>query len=256
MTMDIAKIQATLDTMREAFVDEIPDRSQEIENLVLEMAAGNGSVFDELFRSVHSFKGVSATHGMGQVSLVCHYFEDVLTSSAVDHLAGITEKLATSLLRYVDVMRNIHAVMAEGDGDFSDIEKELAALRVADFGQKRLALIVESSPVIAAICKQALERLNIKAIVMDDGMLALHRLLVDRFDILLVGKQIKSLNGGAVVCALRASDGRHKNVFAITLSSQADAGFGCNDANSCFVRKDGQLADQLEAVLSDKFAAA
>lgn len=83
-------------------------------------------------------------------------------------------------------------------------------------------LVVENSQYMANLYQHALKNQPVQVTEEDDGFEALGRLLREKFDILIMGAETRTLNGTALLYALRAANGinRHTRVFMVTSNEQ------------------------------------
>ena len=209
-----------LEQLRAAFVAELPERADVMESLVLrlEQQAERTEIFDELYRRVHSLKGSAGTHGVPIISSVCHHLEDHLNVVA-DTLDSIDAKFADLCLRHVDLVRHAVTQLESDDNNWAFIEEQLEVLRQAQLQNRRSALVVESSPFMMSLCTEALRGLPVRLSTEIDGLAALARLLAERFDFLITGRSLKTLNAAALVRALRASESANRTIKVIMLTS-------------------------------------
>lgn len=252
MTANFDVFQSLLWGMREQFLDELAERCDAIDNLIvaLEKTPNDREVFNELFRHVHSLKGSGGTHGLSIVTTICHHLENLLTETAAQNSFG--EIFATRALAFVDLLRRVEAPGRMENSDYASIESDLEALLQTTRQSRKSALIAESSAVMARIYQKAMDGLPLQVTVVDNGLMALERLVREPFDFAIVGRELKELNGIALMAALRTSQGLNHNIPAIMVSSNRD-GIPLHIELAALVARDQNLAHNLrgavEAVL-------
>src|SRR5271157_4633471 len=103
---------------RSLFVAESRENHENLVNnlLVLEKGADQNAI-DEIFRSVHTLKGASASMGFAEMERLCHAMEDVfqLVRSGT---AEVSQDLGNLLLACSDVLEQMIDEI-EGGGDSS-----------------------------------------------------------------------------------------------------------------------------------------
>lgn len=220
MSSNLDAFQALLATMRDEFLEELPERCDRCDELILtlENPPFDHEAFNDLFRSVHSLKGSGGTHGLGIITTICHQLENLLTET--NERRGFSASFATRALAYVDLLRQVAALARRGKPDYSVIEGELDRLRLLSLQSRKTGLIVESSTMMSGLYQKALEKLPLQLMQTDNGLSALDRLLREPFDFIIVGGELKDLNGIALMAALRASNKQNQNIPAILVSSQ------------------------------------
>lgn len=248
MNTNMDAFQALLAGMRQEFLGELPERCDRCDDLILtlEVAPNDREAFNELYRSVHSLKGSGGTHGLNIITTLCHQLENLI--SETDARRGFGEAFATRALAYVDLLRQVERVARQTSPDYSVIESELEVLRQLTLQRRKAGLIAESSTMMAGLYQKALEALPLQLTVVDNGLTALGRLLHEPFDFVIVGGELKELNGMALMAALRAAQARNHNIPAILVSSRRDpipnhAGF------STTLSRDQDLAHNLVAAV-------
>jgi chemotaxis protein histidine kinase CheA len=248
MNANMDAFQALLAGMRQEFLGELPERCDRIDDLVLtlEVSPNDREAFNELYRSVHSLKGSGGTHGLSIITTLCHQLENLI--SETDSRRGFGEAFATRALAYVDLLRQVETIARQDKPDYSAIETELEVLRQLTLQRRKAGLIAESSTMMAGLYQKALETLPLQLTVVDNGLMALGRLLHEPFDFVIVGGELKELNGLAMMAALRTAHARNQHVPAILISSRRDsipnhAGF------SVTLPRDQDLAGNLVAAV-------
>lgn len=248
MSTSMAAFQALLVGMREAFLDELPERCDSFEGLILnlEKSPDDCETFNALYRGVHSLKGSGGTHGLVILTTVCHQLENLLTEAEARHDFGKT--FASRALAYVDLLRQVECQVHQDTPDYSAIEADLDVLRQLARQSRRAGLIAESSATLAGIYQQALADLPLQLTVAGNGLTALELLLREPFDFVIVGRELKELNGIALMSALRVSQTRNQKIPALLVSSRRDdipdhAGF------NAVISRDRNQADNLVAAV-------
>ncbi len=223
MSTSIEQFQALLKSMANAFLDELPERCQRVEQrlLALEQAPDNTEAFNELFREVHSLKGSGGTHGLKIVTSICHQLENQLTESRSQQ--RFDSAFTSRALAHVDLLSRVQGYALAGSDDFAELEAELDTLRQDTLRNRKAGLIAESSPLMVNLYEKALAHLPLQLTVANDGLQALELLLHEPFDFVIVGRELKELNGVALMLALRAAQARnHKTAALLVSSNQTD----------------------------------
>ncbi len=215
--------QALLAKMRDEFVGELNERCNNLDELILtlEKFPQDSDVFNELYRGVHSLKGSGGTHGLSIITTICHQLENILTAAASEKDFGAS--FASRALSFVDLLRKVEKQCGHESLNFSGIENELEALRKSGLASRKSVLIVESSRLMVDVFKQALETLPVQLTVEDNGLTALSRLLHVSYDLVIVGRETRELNGIALMAAVRASQVHNRGIPAILVSSKSAA---------------------------------
>jgi chemotaxis protein histidine kinase CheA len=254
MNANMDAFQALLAGMRQEFLGELPERCDCIDDLILtlEVSPNDREAFNELYRSVHSLKGSGGTHGLSIITTLCHQLENLI--SETDARRGFGEAFATRALAYVDLLRQVETIARQDRPDYSAIETALEVLRQLTLQRRKAGLIAESSTMMAGLYQKALETLPLQLTVVDNGLMALGRLLHEPFDFVIVGGELKELNGMAMMAALRTAHARNQHVPAILISSRRDsisnhAGF------SATLQRDQDLAGNLVAAVRTALSA-
>lgn len=248
MTTNLETFQALLLGIRERFLDELPERCDSFDNLILslEKAPDDREAFNELFRGVHSLKGSGGTHGLSILTTLCHQLENLLTEASDAHDFG--EAFVARALAYMDLIRRVEVYGRKVKPDYSDLEVDLETLRQSMLKSRKAGLIAESSEVMTQIYQQAFAGMPVQLSAVDSGLVALERLLRERFDFVVVGRELKDLNGIALMVALRASNASNRNIPAILVSNNHDA-IPAHAKFQAILARDQHLASNLVAAI-------
>ncbi|WLQ17018.1 Hpt domain-containing protein [Hahella aquimaris] len=220
MAMDTETFAAILANMRERFLQELDERCNKLEELILslERDGANKEVFNELYRGIHNVKGAGGTHGLNVVTTICHQLESFLAELGAN--AALDASSANNALAYLDLLRRVSVVHRSELMQQSDIESELERLNHRVLEKRKSGLLAESSQTLASYYQQALEPLPVRLVWEQNGLNALGRLLREHFDFIIAGGELKELNSLAVVAALRASQARNHKIPAILITSR------------------------------------
>jgi len=213
-------VERLLDSLRQSYLAEFTEQCDDLEANVMHFAKPDlyGNAFETAYRNVHSIKGSAGTHGLLALSSICHHFEDLLTKIAQE--AGtVSDELIDVSLQYVDLLRDTASQLQDGNLDDDALNEELAVLDKRIFPSECSGLLVDSSKFHANIFSHALNGLPVKLTVVNNGYEALERLLQEKFDFIITGKELPVLNGVALLSALRASETRNAKIKAVLVTS-------------------------------------
>lgn len=246
-------VERLLESIRQSFVAELPERFDDLERLTLGLAKQSSfaASFEELYRKVHSLKGSAGTHGLGMLTLISHQFEDLLSTLDQD-FAKVNDRIVDTSLKYVDLLRETGTAIAGDRMDAQRTYDALEKLKFSVFPADFSCLIVENSKMLARVAQQALEKLPIAVTVVDDGMSALDRLLQEKFDILVSSKELPNLNGVALISAVRYSERINADVFAVLLTSKPSFISPNPGMIDAILHKDSHLASNLASIVRER----
>jgi chemotaxis protein histidine kinase CheA len=218
---DMNTIEALLSQMRSAFLNEIAERCDRLENLVidLERAPRSREIFDDLYRNVHSLKGSGGTHGLHFLSTVCHQLENHLTEASTE--GDFSSAFFSKALAYIDLLRKV-SLEARADGDYASLEAELEGLRARDQQRMYQVLLAEPSNIMQHLFRKSLTDHPVRITVVEDGILAIDLLMRQHFDAAVVARELIRLNGIAVVAAIRASAGKNARTPFVLITSNPE----------------------------------
>lgn len=110
-------------------VENLDSVDQDI--VALEQDPSNTEVIERVFRTIHTIKGTCGFLAFSKLESVTHSAETVLALVRDGNLE-LTPEITTTLLRSIDSVREILAHIekdeTEGDGDYSEIARELDAI--------------------------------------------------------------------------------------------------------------------------------
>jgi CheY-like chemotaxis protein/HPt (histidine-containing phosphotransfer) domain-containing protein len=216
--------QQMLQQLRTNYLAELPDHVNELEQLTLSLAKQSDEYpqqYGELYRKVHSLKGGAGTYGLQIVSTICHQLEDSLAFIANDK-TKVNDQFLDRCMAYFDLIRLAIRNAVQGKNDLTEIESALAAMRQTAAQKRLTVLLVEPSKVNAKLYFGVLKDLPIQFSVVDSGYAALGLLLHSHFDLLITGHETTSLNGMALIAAIRLNQGTNHNIHAILLTSTSN----------------------------------
>lgn len=217
-------LQEMLRQLRSLFLEDLPERLDILDNLLLAIEnRGGASIdeFNELYRIVHSIKGSGGTHGLHILTTICHQFEDRLNAMA-EHLAEWSQAVIDNCFDYVSLLRTVVDQARRGQDTFLEVERKLLELHSKAFAVERTLLLVDNSRFSANYYTQALKDLPVRVVVEDNGYAALLRVLQEPFDILVTSLEVPILNGKALIGALRLSGSPNRKINSILLTSNAE----------------------------------
>lgn len=209
-----------LQQLRANYLAELPDRIDELEQLVLNLNRPEdfAQQYDELYRKIHSLKGSAGTYGLQIISSISHQLEDSLVCIANDS-SKVDDNFLDRCLAFFDLIRSAINGAVQGRTSFPEVESALAAMCADVTGKRLTALLVEPSRVNSSLYLGMLKDLPVQFSVVDSGYAALGLLLHGHFDLLITGYETPLLNGVALIAALRLNQGINHDISAILLTS-------------------------------------
>lgn len=217
---------ATFDESEEIFrelaveyADHLEETLLEVENFVIAYGK-TGNLPRELLRHVHSMKGAAGSFGLPIVTTICHEFEDLLLVLKT----GVTPSPSQidGYLRYVDLLRRSRSTFLDQSlnqdqrltafaGLLEELHKETSQ------GCVRI-LIAEESRSLVSMIETSLAGTKVKVTHVQDGLVALTRVLSEPFDVLVSSKHLRTLDGRAVFAAIKLS-GRKVTPSCVLITS-------------------------------------
>ncbi|QKQ25334.1 hybrid sensor histidine kinase/response regulator [Candidatus Reidiella endopervernicosa] len=243
-------IGALLDQLRTGYIGELPERFSSIEQLIIGLKTSD-AVADTmalLYRETHSLKGSAGTYGCPIITTICHQLEDLLTTIGGEGFKP-DESTIDNLLRYIDLFHQALSIITSDNEDFHAITETLIEIKQSGLAQKQCLLIEPSRPITLMITR-ALEELHYRVIHLDDGYLALDRLLDEPFDLIITSREIKRVNGRALIAAVKLSNGPNHSTPTMVLTSSNDLQNTRDTDADYIIVKDGRLIDHLTEVVS------
>lgn len=213
----MVKIMAQL---RVTFLQELPERVENLESMILALKGSNDVtlIYEDLLRNVHSLKGSGGTYGYPVITTICHQMEDMLKEVSDNNLSFDRES-TDKLLRYIDLLSQIPACNESGDTGLTTIESDLHKLQDSVKTGCHRCLVVEGSVTTVKMVSVILSQSKVEISHATNGYEALERLLQEKFDLLITGMAIGSLNGKALIAATRLSDSINANIPTILLTA-------------------------------------
>lgn len=209
--------------LQRGYLATLPNQFDELELLVLafEKTPSDREIYSNLFRRIHSLKGSAGTYGFHIVTWICHQLEDELT--LMDPANPTTKPDQSNvLLEHVDLLRRTLPALRRNDHEFGQAETELGELKAKAAGFSAQCLIVDSSNLGRHMCQNALAGLKIQIKLETTGLVALERLLREKFDCLITTYEVGRLNGIALIAANKLAQSINRDIPTILVTSRSD----------------------------------
>ncbi len=193
----------------------IEQSREHLEALSRALAAGDPRGVDEIFRHVHSIKGMAASMGYDPIATLAHRFEDVVGERRARQ-APLDSRLVDVLLEAVDVLNaQVESVAAERDPALPDglIDRMLAATRPEEAVPAPRAAATPASE--RAAKSEHVPTVRVRTDVLDNLVDAVGELIIVRGQLRTALKQVMTPN---VRAALDELDGRVRDVQARALA--------------------------------------
>ncbi|EUJ29028.1 Chemotaxis protein CheA [Listeria grayi] len=132
--------------MMELFIEEATEHLQALNDNVLELEKDphNKQLISEIFRSAHTFKGMSATMGFTNVADLTHAMENVLDAVRKDELV-VTEHLVDIIFSCTSHLETMVADISEGGQGAADISATVKDLESLLSGEEVIETETEKS---------------------------------------------------------------------------------------------------------------
>ncbi len=244
--------QEILLQLRGEYVAQLPAICDVLEGLVSQLDDTFQTAFEEMYRCLYPIRGNAALYGMGVISSVCFNMEALLED--IGGQGGASEDQIALLRKSVALLREIAMRAASDNASLNDIESEIDQLRKHVNQDLTPIILLESSRIIVELCKEALKGLPVKLVVENDGLETLTKLVRNKYAVLITANEVKSLNGLALIGAVRASDGANKRIKTVLLTSRDSLPEGEYIKPDYVVNRNTALADSLVDVVKEIIA--
>ncbi|MBM7579878.1 chemotaxis protein CheA [Jeotgalibacillus terrae] len=120
----------------EVFIEESKDHLQNCNTQMLELEKNPGdiAIVNEIFRSAHTLKGMSATMGYEDLASLTHNMENVLDDIRNGKLS-VTTAVMDALFSAVDDLEDMTASIASGGDGKKDVSRSLSLLEAIQKGE-------------------------------------------------------------------------------------------------------------------------
>jgi len=249
---DLNHAKALLLQIKISFLNGLPETCEQLELLVLSLADKKNAQqdYNEIYRKIHSLKGSAGTHGIMQISAICHQFEDYL-NILNGEFGKINHHFIDACLAYVDLIKKASFEATKEKPEEEEIKNELAQLKKRLLNNHFSALIIDTSTLMVNICQNTLSNLSIQTVTIDDGLRALSRLLQEHFDFIITGNALKSLNSIAMISALKKSKSLNSNIKIIMLTSNAKVTIPEDCSPDYLIYRDSHLMTKLNSAIEE-----
>ncbi|MZP30554.1 chemotaxis protein CheA [Heliobacterium undosum] len=118
------------------FMEESREHLQALNQKILELEDNpqDLAILDEIFRSAHTLKGMSATMGFERIAELTHEMENVLSVLRGSQV-NVNTAVVDLLFRCLDALESMVEVISSGEAGNTDISELVAQLRKAGQGQ-------------------------------------------------------------------------------------------------------------------------
>jgi two-component system chemotaxis sensor kinase CheA len=132
------------------FMDESREHLQTLNRCILELEATPEKLqlLDEIFRSAHTLKGMSATMGFHDVAEITHEMENILDLLRKGKL-GVTSSIVDMLFKCLDFLEQLVEAIAQGGSAKLDIAELVAQLRNIAVGKPEQPSLAQAEVAVA-----------------------------------------------------------------------------------------------------------
>ncbi len=215
--MKLDSITDLLKSLKEEFLITLPEKITKIESLILSLP--EKSDVEYLLRIIHSLKGTAGTHGCHIFTKICHQMEDMM-SKLIESRQINTQLAVDILLDYNDLLTAALLIVNNGDENFNVIDLKLNQLSHTEENKNKKILVVEPSVLYESMILSVVESDNVQVTVVNDGFTALENLLMQSYDLLITAMETATLNGDALLAAVRLLQSKNKNIKTILITTK------------------------------------
>lgn len=247
------------------YLSEFQEEINEVEVLIFEFSNPqkiNDSKL-ELTRLIHSMKGTAGSYGFELLSLICHKIEDQLLTAVgqnvdtlIDSLLGLNDKLSEVLKYYKENDQNkLNEAKLRLLGKLLD--KKTPKQQTNDelspnmLHQKGSILICENSRFLLNTLATQASAFDVEISYAKDGYDALGRMLVERFDLVIISKHIPVIEALPLIKTITALRNTSGMQFVLITSSSDKPDLESKD--TLYIQKDEHLFNNFKKILSAKF---
>lgn len=143
------------------FLDEAREHLQALNRCILELEAtpGNNGLLDEIFRSAHTLKGMSATMGFHDIAEITHEMENVLDIVRKGQLQ-VSSAIIDLLFKCLDFLEQLVEAIVSGSAvqlDTVGLVKELRSVTAGNIPDLTAARQEAATAAVAAVAEQQAE---------------------------------------------------------------------------------------------------
>lgn len=221
MSQPYEQLQAMLNLLKIDFLDSLSTKCDLIEELILNLHGQHrqSPLFEEVYRLIHSLKGAGGTHGLPIVSAICHYFEDLLVHPDVE----FSQHFVTHALSINDLLKQISRDGHSADPNaLQSVAERYEQLQKTYSTGVTSVLVLESSKTMGLLLQRFLAGYQVRLTLMQDGLLALQRLIHEPVDLMIVSVELANLKGPALITALQMNKGLNAQTPVVLLTSQTE----------------------------------
>lgn len=156
------------------FMDESREHLQTLNRCILELEAspGNLQLLDEIFRSAHTLKGMSATMGFHDVAEITHEMENILDLLRKGKL-GVTSSIVDMLFKCLDFLEQLVEAISQGGSaklNIADLVGQLKDIAAGKLPEQTKAQLEVAATV--ALQATATEVASVELTAFDNDMIA------------------------------------------------------------------------------------
>lgn len=246
-------IDINLDEFKEEFLSTVVDEVHNIESSVLKLEKKSGEELSDqlydIFRRVHSLKGSSGVYEFHMLAIIFHRFEDYLNLKIK---GKVNDEFIDFCLRYLDIIKNC---VADYKSKNSELDKYSSVIEDLLLQDKRTAgkiALVDSTQSIRKIFSKITDDNNLDLTLLANGESALHRLIHERFDLIVVSRNIDIVDGDSLLKGLRVMKNINQKTPMILISSDDDKDLKDKDFKYDFISKSINLMQEVDQYVKEK----
>jgi CheY-like chemotaxis protein/HPt (histidine-containing phosphotransfer) domain-containing protein len=243
-----------IDELKDEYLSILEENLLELETAILSLEGQSGeelkkSLFS-IFRLVHSVKGSAGTYELFSISNIFHRFEDHIDTKMK---TSDIPKAVDTFLGFLDLAKKCLNDYKENSGEMDKYVTLIDELSLSKKTLEGKILVVEPTKSIGKIISKVARENKVELTILENGITALNRILMERFDLIISSINIDMLDGVSFLSAIRVMKSLNQKTPLVLISS--DEGFQKtkNLESVEFLVKNSDLLVSLDRVIKKVF---
>lgn len=204
----------------------------------------------QVARKIHTLKGNGGSFELPMITTIAHQLEEELFQNLL-RKETVTKSDVDQAMKYFDLLGRVSSIYLKmqnypqsDESDMASIKSELASLRPS---HQLKILVADNLRASATLVERSVQSMSSCVSYCNDGLAALGKILSDQFDVALIGLQLKTLSGRAIISAL--TEQKNVNCRIIILASSSLGEFPLQGNIIGVLKRDQTMESHLQGLL-------